>query len=78
MGYRLCKGVVLFQMCGKSFLFPSREADGLVAAIISVPDQLATILRGENDAFEVDGTIQSDEIQRKLKRLSAAGFIEEY
>ena len=78
MGYRLCKGVVLFRMCGKSFLFPSREADGLVGAIISVPDQMAAILRGENGPFEEDGTIQSGEMQRKLERLTAAGFIEEY
>lgn len=75
MTYRLRKGVVVFSMCGEDFIFPSREADRLPPAILTLtPDLAEALKKGAN----TDSYGFSPEEQKKLQRLAAAGYIEVY
>ncbi len=77
MGYRLKKGVVIFEICGGCFIFPSRAAQTLVQAILPVPEELrAVLLREDTPKKAVSGL--SPEMEQRLKRLAKAGYIEEY
>ena len=75
MHYRLKIGVVLFCMCGEYFIFPSREAIGLFQMIISVSSELVSVLSSDK---EIDLQALSEETIKKLTRLKATGFVEEY
>ena len=73
MPYRLKKGVILFSICGKSFLFPSREADSLPPVILSVSGELLSALNSLEPCQDY-----STETANKLRHLISAGFVEEY
>lgn len=77
MGYRLKKGVVIFEVCGGGFIFPSRAAQTLVQAILPLSEELrAVILREDTSRAEMSSL--SPETEQRLKRLAWAGYIEEY
>lgn len=77
MGYVLKKGVVLFQMCGEHFIFPSRGAGKLAPAILSASEEMVSILQAKGEPKGIVNTI-SPETERKLQLLVRAGFLEEY
>ena len=78
MGYRVKKGVALFHMCGTWYLFPSKAAGGLLSAILSVPEEGAQILQRNKEEPDREDEIIRPETAAKLKKLCAAGYIEEY
>lgn len=73
MAYRLKKGVVLFDMCGESFLFPSRSSGVKLGFLLPAPPALAGLLRRENGPESLSG-----EELNKLRRLVKTGLVEEY
>ena len=75
MRYRLKKGVVLFSVCGKCFLFPSREAGNFPPMLLSVTEELASVLSPASPAATRE---LSPETRKKLQRFAAVGIIEEY
>lgn len=77
MGYRLKKGVVIFEVCGGCFIFPSRAAQTLVQAILPVSEELRAVLLRE-DASKEEMLSLSPEMEQRLKRLARAGYVEEY
>ena len=74
MRYRLKKSIVLFSMCGEFFIFPSRASGFYSPVILSASPELTAVLRQEASAEEK----LSEEQWKKLKRLMAAGLIEEF
>lgn len=74
MAYRLKKGVVLFQMCGEDFLFPSREAGAKAAFLVSSTPEISALLSGHTTSTEDQ---ISPEAAAKLKRFVGLGFVEE-
>lgn len=77
MGYRLKNGVVIFEVCGGCFIFPSRAAQTLVQAILPVSEELRAVLLRE-DASKEEMLSLSPEMEQRLKRLARAGYVEEY
>lgn len=77
MGYRLKKGVVIFEVCGGGFIFPSRAAQTLVQAILPVSEELRDVIFKEHTSKEKMPSL-SPEMEQRLKRLAKAGYIEEY
>ena len=75
MKYRLKKGVTLFRMCGELFIVPSREAGFRAPVILSASQELASVLETEEDA---EMSVLSESTVKKLRSLTAAGFLEEY
>ena len=73
--FRLKKGVVLFQICGAYFIFPSRSANPRISALITVPKELADFLHMRPEGSVVPEL--SEEAQKKLQRLIRIGFVEE-
>ena len=73
MKYRLKNGVVLFPVCGEYFIVPSRKA-ALPPVILSASPELASILAEGKIAAEE----ASSETWTRLRRLMAAGIVEEY
>ena len=73
MAYRLKTGAVLFDMCGESFLFPSRRSGLELGFLFSVPPGLAALLRQERGPEQL-----SEAEQNKLRRLVKIGLVEEY
>ena len=74
MKFRLKKGVILFPMCGELFIVPSRSAGFNAPVILSVSSALADLLDPEN---ETDPASLSEETIERLRRLTAAGLLEE-
>lgn len=72
MKYGLKEGVVLFDLCGESFLFPSRRSGVKLAFLIGAPPALAALLRQETGA---DEDKLSQEERDKLRRLVKRGFV---
>ncbi len=70
MKYRLKNGVVLFPICGEYFIVPSRKAS-LPPVILSATPELAYVL---TEGLEKT----SSETETRLRRLIAAGIVEEY
>ena len=74
MAYRLKTGIVLFELCGESYLFPSRRSGVHLGFLITVPPALAALLRQEPGAAAQ--TLHEEE-RKKLQRLLKMGFVEE-
>ena len=74
MKFRLKKGVVLFPMCGELFIVPSSSAGFNAPVILSVSSAFADLLDPEN---ETDPASLSEETIERLRRLAAAGLLEE-
>lgn len=73
--YRLKPGVVLFDLCGETFLFPSRSSDAGLRFLITVPQPLAALLRQQRGAGP---DLLPGDAEQKLQRLLKYGLIEEY
>lgn len=74
MRFRLKKGVVLFPMCGELFLVPSRAAGFNAPIILSVSPDFASLLDSKEDLSALG---LSEETLKRLRRLTAAGLLEE-
>ena len=74
MSYRLHKNVVLFQMCGEDYLFPSRAEGRFPPILLPVSEQLTSVL--QNDGTASFGQLSAKD-QKKLLRLVKIGMIEE-
>ena len=72
MRYRVKKGVVLFAMLGKDYLFPSRESGVKLGMLIALPEELAALLRTGGDPQGL-----GKEMLEKLHRYEKLGFVEE-
>ena len=73
MKYRLKNGVVLFPVCGEYFIVPSRKS-ALPPVILSATSELASVLAEGRPSLEE----ASSETRTRLRRLMAAGIVEEY
>jgi len=73
MNYKISKGVVLLNICGSYFLFPSRDSGISLPFLVSATEELASVL---------NNCVSDDDIQnstkQKLQRLLRMGYIEEY
>ena len=76
-GYRVRKGVVLFQMCGRNYLFPSKEADGLPAILFPIAPEICAVLSGRKENADSPVEEQDPSIAEKIKRLVRLRLIEE-
>ena len=75
MRYRVKKGVVLFSMLGQNYLFPSRKAGIPIAFLVSISDELTSILKEKTDLIVMQDLDM--ELQKKINRLLKLGYIEE-
>ena len=71
MAYCVKTGVVLFDMCGESYLFPTRSSEVKLGFLITVSPAMAGLLRGKNGPEHLKA-----EERKKLDRLVKAGFVE--
>ena len=75
MTYKVRHGVVLFDMAGESFLFPSRSSGIKFNYLVRVSPKLAALLRHAPGVKEAD---LSKEDKKKLMRFLKNGFVEEF
>ena len=74
MGYRLKKGVVLFEMFGEHYLFPSRSSGASLGFLVTASPGLAVYLQSGRGPDMRD---LREEDREKLQRLAKLGFVEE-